>query len=151
MWRVLEKDVWLEPRGLYGYFPTKADGEDLVIFDPQALLIGQTKELLRLNNPRQSSGDCLSLSDYFLSIEEQELDVLPLQIVTVGKQATERFEHLQENGDFSEAYFSHGLAVQVTEAAAAYLHEFIRKELGLDKDRGKGIHGILSNSQPRRT
>ena len=59
------------------------------------------------------------------------------KIVTVGKQATERFEHLQENGDFSEAYFSHGLAVQVTEAAAAYLHEFIRKELGLDKGQGK--------------
>ena len=50
-----------------------------LFYDPQALLIGQTKELLRLNIPRQFSGDCLSLSDYFLSMEEQEFDVLPIQ------------------------------------------------------------------------
>ena len=40
-------------------------------------------------------------------------------------------------GDYSEAYYFHGLAVQTAEAAADYLHRFICKEYGLDDDQGK--------------
>ena len=137
MWQDLQNDPWLEPRGLYGYFPVKADGEYLLIFDSQTINLDQKTEILRLNNPRQRTGECLSLSDYFLSLEQTFFDVVPLQIVTVGAKATQKFDYLQEKGDFSEAYFCHGLAVQVTEAAAAWLHDHIRKELGLEKDQGK--------------
>lgn len=51
--------------------------------------------------------------------------------------ATRRFDQLQEAGDYSEAYFFHGLAVQTAEAAAEYLHRHIRRELGLAEDQGK--------------
>jgi len=57
--------------------------------------------------------------------------------VTVGQAATDRFERLQEAGDYSEAYFTHGLAVQMAEAAAEYLHRHIRTELGLSPEQGK--------------
>ena len=44
---------------------------------------------------------------------------------------------LQEAGDYSEAYFTHGLAVQTAEATAEYLHRHIRRELGLPEGQGK--------------
>ena len=65
------------------------------------------------------------------------MDVVALQVVTVGQEATDRFDRLQAAGDYSEAYFTHGLAVQTAEATAEYLHRHIRRELGLPEGQGK--------------
>ena len=51
--------------------------------------------------------------------------------------ATDRFERLQFNADYTKGYFTHGLAVQTAEATADYLHQHIRRELGLQPDQGK--------------
>ena len=65
------------------------------------------------------------------------MDVVAFQVVTVGQAATQRFERLQDANDYTEAYFTHGLAVQTAEATADYLHEHIRRELGIAPDQGK--------------
>jgi len=44
---------------------------------------------------------------------------------------------LQAANDYTEAYFTHGLAVQTAEATADYLHRHIRRELGLPEGQGK--------------
>jgi len=44
---------------------------------------------------------------------------------------------MQAKGDYSEAYFTHGLAVQTAEATAEYLHRHVSRELGLTKGQGK--------------
>jgi 5-methyltetrahydrofolate--homocysteine methyltransferase len=89
------------------------------------------------NFPRQTDGENLCLADYFAPLESGRMDVVALQVVTVGDKATERFEKLQANSDYTEAYFTHGLAVQTAEATADYLHNHIRRELGLKKEQGK--------------
>ncbi len=63
--------------------------------------------------------------------------VVAFQVVTVGQEATEKFDALEAAGDYSEAYFVHGLAVQTAEAAANYLHEHVQRELGIPKTQGK--------------
>jgi len=128
---------WLNPQGVYGYWPAQADGNDLVIYEPGSYQAGSAEELVRFNFPRQNGGDNLCLADYFAPRESGTMDVVALQIVTVGQEATHRFDRLQETGDYTEAYFSHGLAVQTAEAAAEYLHRHIRRELGLEENRGK--------------
>ena len=65
------------------------------------------------------------------------MDVVALQVVTVGEGAEEQFQTLQGAGEYSEAYYSHGLAVQTAEATAEYIHRHIRRELGLAPGRGK--------------
>jgi len=60
-----------------------------------------------------------------------------LQVVTVGQEATEKFDKMQAANDYTEAYFAHGLAVQAAEATASYMHEHIRRELGLNENQGK--------------
>ena len=130
------KDGWLEPRAVYGYFPCQADGDDLVIYNPQ-LPIANNQELTRFTFPRQNFDDHLCLADYFASVDSGQFDTVAFQVVTVGQEATARFDALQVAGDYSEAYFTHGLAVQTAEATAEYLHCHIRRELGLAEGQGK--------------
>jgi len=127
----------LRPRGVYGYWPAQSDGNDLIIYDVASVERGNPITLSRFTFPRQSSGEYLCLADYFASVDSGRMDVVAFQIVTVGKEASERFDRLQAAADYSEAYFSHGLAVQTAEAAAEYLHRHIRRELGLSEDQGK--------------
>jgi 5-methyltetrahydrofolate--homocysteine methyltransferase len=127
---------WLKPKGIYGYWPAQSDGDDLLVYDPQSLA-DKPAEIARFSFPRQPSGDMLCLADYFASVSLGKMDVVALQIVTVGQQATEKFDEMQAAGDYSEAYYVHGLAVQTAEASAEYLHRHIRRELGLAEGQGK--------------
>jgi 5-methyltetrahydrofolate--homocysteine methyltransferase len=131
------QDPWLKPQGIYGYWPVQSQGNELIVYAPESLDSGSPVELQRFNFPRQSSGENLSLADYFAPLESGKMDVVAFQIVTVGHEATERFEQLQAADQYSEGYFLHGLAVQMAEAAADYLHNHIRRELGLGADTGK--------------
>ena len=54
---------------------------------------------------------------------------MPLQVVTVGDAASRRFDELQAAGEYSEAYFMHGLAVEAAEAVA--------EDLGLRERTGR--------------
>lgn len=129
------KEGWLKPQGAYGYWPCQSQGNDLLLYDPQA--IDRRVILARFAFPRQPTGDRLCLADYFAPLDSGIIDVVALQVVTVGHGATERFDSLQASGDYTEAYFTHGLAVQTAEATAEYLHRHIRRELGLRANQGK--------------
>jgi 5-methyltetrahydrofolate--homocysteine methyltransferase len=124
---------WLKPQGVYGYFACQADGDSLIIYEDAE----GKKELTRFAFPRQPYDDHLALSDYYASVESGQMDVVALQIVTVGLEATEKFEKMQAANDYTEAYFAHGLAVQAAEATANYMHEHIRRELGIGEKQGK--------------
>jgi len=131
------KEGWLKPQGVYGLFPCQSDGDELIIYDPATIDTASPDELTRFNFPRQPYDDHLALSDYFATIESGKMDVVAFQVVTVGHEATERFDKLQTAHDYSEAYFTHGLAVQTAEATADYLHRHIRRELGIGEEEGK--------------
>jgi 5-methyltetrahydrofolate--homocysteine methyltransferase len=137
MQRQALREAWLKPQGVYGYWPAQSEGDDLVLYDPASVQAGEPVELLRFSFPRQPDGDYLCLADYFSGRDTGKIDVVALQVVTVGKEATDRFDRLQTAGDYSEAYFTHGLAVQTAEAAAEYLHRHIRRELSLPAGQGK--------------
>lgn len=130
--------AWLQPRGIYGYWPVQSEGDALIVYDPVSLEQDSVPaELTRFTFPRQRGGEHLCLSDYFAAVDSDQMDLLALQVVTVGHEATERFDRLQADGNYSEAYYTHGLAVQTAEATAEYLHRHIRRELGLAAGRGK--------------
>ncbi|HIE25255.1 MAG TPA: methionine synthase, partial [Anaerolineales bacterium] len=147
------KTGWLKPQGVYGFFPCLADGDELVIYDPAPFLnpsserertftslpkgLARLKEVARFSFPRQAEKKNLCLADYFAPVGSEKMDVVAFQVVTVGQEATEKFDALQATSDYSEAYFVHGLAVQTAEATANYLHEHIRRELGIPAKQGK--------------
>src|SRR5215211_213464 len=128
---------WLKPQGVYGYFPCQSDGDDLILYDPGTVNSASPDELTRFSFPRQPYDEHLALSDYFAPVDSGKLDVVAFQVVTIGQEATERFDRLQAAHDYTEAYFTHGLAVQTAEATADYLHQHIRRELGISENQGK--------------
>jgi 5-methyltetrahydrofolate--homocysteine methyltransferase len=128
---------WLRPQGVYGYWPAQSAGDELILYDPERWSKGERVETERFRFPRQRDGERLCLADYFASEKSGRMDVVALQVVTVGEEADERFQRLQDAGDYGEAYFVHGLAVQMAEASAEYLHRHVRQELGLAAEQGK--------------
>ncbi len=132
-----KRENWLRPQALFGFFPAAADGNQVVVYDHETIHLETPVEKLRFTFPRQASGDCLCLADYFSPANSHQFDVLPLQLVTIGHAATQRVQSLQDSGNYSEAYFSHGLAVQLAEATAEFIHQKIRRELGIPSRQGK--------------
>ncbi|MFN8580265.1 MAG: methionine synthase [Gemmatimonadaceae bacterium] len=133
------REGWLTPQAVYGYFPVQSQGNSLIVYDPAAYESDGSalREVARFAFPRQEGRERLCLADYFRSVESGDVDVVALQVVTVGTEASRRFERLQAAGEYAEAYFVHGLSVEAAEATAEYLHQRVRRELGLASGRGK--------------
>jgi len=133
----LKKDAktngWIKPQVVYGYFPAQSQGNDVIIYDPAAYSSdgGSLREIARFHFPRMVGRERLCLADYVRSVDSGDVDVVPLQVVTVGDEATKRFEELQSKNEYSEAFYSHGLSVEAAEAVAEWSHRRIQKELGV--------------------
>ncbi len=130
MWR--EQD-YLRPRARLGYFACNADGNELVVFDPE----NPERELERLVFPRQPKHDRICLADFFRPLDSGERDVVALQGVTVGPEVTELMERLEREGEFAEQLYVHGLGVQSAEGLAEWLHAEVRRGLEIDLDQGR--------------
>jgi 5-methyltetrahydrofolate--homocysteine methyltransferase len=131
--RMWAEQDYLHPKVRYGYFPCNADGNELVIFDPE----DQDKEIERLVFPRQPRHDRICLTDFYKPIDSGERDVVVLQGVTVGPEVTDLMAQLEKDGEFSEQLFVHGLGVQSAEGLAEWTHARARRELGIDSDQGR--------------
>ncbi|NUP71733.1 MAG: methionine synthase [Gemmatimonadaceae bacterium] len=132
------EEGWLRPRAVYGYFPAQSMGNELVVYEPEPYARdGTLVEKTRFHFPRQEGRERLCIADYFRPSTSGDVDVVAFQIVTVGDEATRRFEALQAAGEYSEGLYSHGLAVESAEAVAEWLHRRIRRELGIPGGRGK--------------
>jgi 5-methyltetrahydrofolate--homocysteine methyltransferase len=130
MWR--EQD-YLRPRAVLGYFPCNADGNELIVWDPEA----PGDELERLIFPRQPRHDRICLADFYRPVDSGEIDVCALQAVTVGPEVTDLMARLEADGEFAEQLFVHGLGVQSAEGLAEWLHAGVRRDLGIDPDQGR--------------
>ncbi|HEX5438449.1 MAG TPA: homocysteine S-methyltransferase family protein [Gemmatimonadaceae bacterium] len=133
------RDGWLSPRTVYGLFPVQSSGNELLVYDPAAYESdgGSLREIARFHFPRQEGRERLCLADYFRSVESGQVDVAGFQVVTVGDAATRRFEDLQGRGEYTEAFYLHGMSVEAAEALAEWTHRRIRRELGLGEGQGK--------------
>jgi len=132
--RMWAEQDYLEPRARLGYFPCAADGNELVVFDPD----DPTLELERLVFPRQPGHDRICLTDFFRPLDDSGVrDVVALQGVTVGPDVTDLMERLEADGEFAEQLFTHGLGVQSAEGLAEWLHSRVRDDLGIDRAQGR--------------
>ncbi|WP_327307563.1 methionine synthase [Streptomyces sp. NBC_01298] len=120
----LHTENLLEAAVVYGYFPCVSKGEDLIILDDAG------NERTRFTFPRQRRGRRLCLADFFRPEESGEIDVVGLQVVTVGSKIGEATAKLFESDSYRDYLELHGLSVQLAEAMAEYWHARVRAELG---------------------
>jgi 5-methyltetrahydrofolate--homocysteine methyltransferase len=134
MWR---EQTYLHPRALLGYFPCNADGNDLIVWDPDEFDPAHPRELQRLVFPRQPRHERICLADFYRPLSSGEVDVVALQAVTAGDEVTELMASLEADGEFAEQLFVHGLGVQTAEGMAEWLHARVRRELGIEPTQGR--------------
>ena len=132
---------WLKPSVAYGYFPCQSDGNRLIIYDYEKL--PERKEIASFTFPRQRRDRRLCISDFFKDVSSNEIDVIALQIVTMGDRIGEITQDLFQKNDYRRYLEVHGLSVQLTEALAEYWHARIREELAIGLEDKVDIQGIL--------
>ncbi|MFM8604845.1 MAG: vitamin B12 dependent-methionine synthase activation domain-containing protein, partial [Cyanobium sp.] len=131
----------LQPRVAYGYFPCGRSGNAVVLFEPSGMAAGAAPAaagalLGRFVLPRQRSGNRYCIADFYRDLVpgadgvERPSDVLPMQAVTMGEQASNFAQQLFAADQYSDYLYFHGLAVQMAEALAEWTHARIRRELG---------------------
>jgi 5-methyltetrahydrofolate--homocysteine methyltransferase len=148
------KEHLLSPRAAYGYFPCGRDGNAVVVFDPAGLPRGDQPagagaELGRFALPRQRAGNRYCIGDFYRDLSRhadgpKASDVLPMQAVTMGEQATAFAQQLFEADRYSDYLYFHGLAVQMAEALAEWVHARIRRELGHGDPEGMPLRDVLA-------
>jgi 5-methyltetrahydrofolate--homocysteine methyltransferase len=145
----------LTPRVAYGYFPCAREGNSVLVFDPAPLAAGApateaTTLLGRFDLPRQRGGNRYCIADFYrdglLSASGQPVatDVLPMQAVTMGEEATRFAQSLFKADQYSDYLYFHGLAVQLAEALAEWTHARIRAELGFAAQEPDTLRDILA-------
>jgi 5-methyltetrahydrofolate--homocysteine methyltransferase len=122
----LTADQALEAVVVYGYFPCYSEGNELVVLDENG-----HAERARFAFPRQRAERRLCLADFFRPRGSDQLDVVALQLVTVGEPISEYTAKLFAQHAYRDYLEVHGLSVQLTEALAEYWHRRVRSELVL--------------------
>jgi 5-methyltetrahydrofolate--homocysteine methyltransferase len=120
------REKLLEAKLVYGYFPCRSEGNDLIIFQDD-----EKTERLRFTFPRQPieqrGSKNLCLADYFAS---DKTDVVAFHLVTMGRKASEHSAQLFKADNYTDYLLFHGLSVESAEALAEMWHKRIREELG---------------------
>lgn len=130
----------LKPEAIYGYFPVQSEGNFLIVYDPH----NQTRVLAKFDFPRQESGRRLCIADFYLPRESGLMDVMPLQVVTIGNRAADITAQLYKDQKYTDYFYFHGLCTELTEAYAEFLHARIRRELGIHAKDAKNMRQLFS-------
>ncbi|WP_425452795.1 methionine synthase [Ammoniphilus oxalaticus] len=136
----------IEASGVYRFFPAQADGNDVIIYDPN----DHSKELERFSFPRQPRAPYLCLADFVKPIDSGVMDYVAFLVVTAGKGIREISERYKEQGEYVKSHAVQSVALELSEAFAERLHHIIRDSWGFPDplemtmaDRfGARYHGI---------
>jgi 5-methyltetrahydrofolate--homocysteine methyltransferase len=138
------REKLLTPKVVYGYFPVQSDGDDLVVFDADEFTrTGGLHERLRFTFPRQADRRRLCISDFFRSKGSDKVDVLGVQLVTVGDRASEVAQDLFKANKYQEYLYLHGFGVESAEALAELWHKRMRQELGFGSEDSPKIRELF--------
>lgn len=132
-----EEERILQPRAVYGFYRCQSDGDDLVLYDQSGGV------LLRYTFPRQNKAPYRCLSDYFRSVGSGVMDVVALQVVTVGQKASDTARAWFAANRYTDYLHLHGLSVEAAEALAEYVHKQVRADLGMAAEDERDIKKVL--------
>ena len=136
---------WFEARGVVGFWPANAVGDDLALYADET----RTEEVARLYTLRQqmSKGEGrpnTALSD-FVAPAGAAPDYIGAFAVTAGHGELKAASRFREAGDDYSAILATSLADRLAEAFAEALHKRVRRELwGYAADEGLSIDEVIA-------
>jgi len=127
MLKQIVDEKWFTARGVVGFWPANAVGDDVVVFADE----GRSEEIARFHTLRQqikkSNGKPnLALSDF---IAEDGADYIGAFAVTAGHGELEIAKRFKDAGDDYSSIMAAALADRLAEAFAEALHKKVRTEL----------------------
>ena len=121
-WKIrIIRDKLIEPEIVYGYFRCHNKNGKLLVENTN----GNDVEF---DFPRSTKSEHLCLTDYF-----GDGDIVAFQSVTVGNKVAEIIELWNKEDKYADAYYLHGLAVEVAEALAEWINQKMKSELNLEQ------------------
>jgi len=121
-WKIrIIREKLFEPEIVYGYFRCHNKDDKLLVENP-------TGDDVEFDFPRSTKPEHLCLTDYF-----GEDDIVAFQSVTVGNKVADVIEQWNKEDKYTDAYYLHGLAVEVAEALAEWINRKIKSELNLEQ------------------
>ncbi len=121
-WKIrIIREKLFEPEIVYGYFRCHNKDGKLLVENP-------TGDDVEFDFPRSTKPEHLCLNDYF-----GEDDIVAFQSVTVGNRVVEMIDQWNKEDKYTDAYYLHGLAVEVAEALAEWINSKIKSELDLEQ------------------
>jgi len=121
---------WIQPAGVYRFFPAQSDGNRVYIYDPTD---GKTV-LEMFDFPRQPRAPHLCLADYLKSKESGEMDYVGLFAVTAGHGVRELAQQWKDEGEFLKSHAIQALALEIAEGFAERVHQIMRDRWGFPDD-----------------
>ena len=118
--RIISEHLF-EPQIVYGYFACHNKNQILAVEDSNG-------KVVEFNFPRSTKPEHLCIADYF-----GDNDVVAFQSVTVGAKTAQIIEEWNLQDKYTDAYYLHGLAVEIAEALASWTNQKINQELKLVK------------------
>ncbi|WPZ36626.1 methionine synthase [Thalassobaculum sp. OXR-137] len=122
MLKQIVEGEWAKPRAVIGFWPAKADGDDIRLKTEQGETVVHT---LRQQMPRGEDKANLALSDY---IAPGGGDWLGGFTVTAGIEIEHKAKEYEEAGDMYNSILVKALADRIAEAFAERMHERVRRE-----------------------
>ncbi len=141
--RIVDENL-LHPQAIYGYFPAQADGNSVHLYNPYTPHPTPHTPLATFTFPRQKSLRRYCIADYYAPKASGIVDVFPMQAVTMGEVATEYAKKLFDGNSYTDYLYFHGIAVQMAEALAEWVHARIRRELGFGSEEPNNIRDVLA-------
>ncbi|MEQ8846180.1 methionine synthase [Botrimarina sp.] len=144
-------DGSLKARGVYGFFPAAADGEDIVVYSDDSRSAQRCRlHCLRQQWDRKGQKDFRSLVDYVAPAESGREDYVGGFAVTAGVGCDELAAKYDADHDDYNSILVKAVADRLAEAFAECLHARVRREWGygteeqlsaedLIKERYRGI------------
>ncbi|MBL8700781.1 MAG: methionine synthase [Alphaproteobacteria bacterium] len=139
MMELCEKDDILQPQACYGYWRCVSEGDSVVLFDDEE----GKNEVARFAFPRQDREGGLCIADFFRDRSSNELDVIGLQVVTMGQKASDTARAWFAENRYQDYLYLHGMGVELAEGLAEYTHKRIRAELGFAHEDAKEMDAML--------
>jgi 5-methyltetrahydrofolate--homocysteine methyltransferase len=132
-----EREKILVPKAAYGFWRCVPEGNTLVLLDPGS----DGKEAARFTFPRQKGKKRLCITDFFR--QDGEPDVIGLQVVTVGQQASDTAREWFAADRYQDYLHLHGLSVEAAEGLAEYVHKELRAQLGIAGDDARELRELF--------
>jgi 5-methyltetrahydrofolate--homocysteine methyltransferase len=138
-------EKWFEARGVVGFWPANADGDDVVVYTDET----RTEELARLHTLRQQIKKAagkpnLALADFIAPVGGPP-DYIGGFAVTAGHGELETIQKFKDAGDDYSAILASALADRLAEAFAEEMHRRVRTEFwAYAPDEALGLDDLLA-------